>query len=106
MDAGPDPALGAYPAAVAAGLTGVLGPALIGVYLHGSGALGGWSPERSDVDLLGVVARPLERRAKREISSRLNHPSLGSPTRPGWSSAWSPRRSPPTRPSGRRSSST
>ena len=43
MEAGPDPALGAYPAAVAAGLTRVLGPALIGVYLHGSGALGGWS---------------------------------------------------------------
>lgn len=75
--------LDAYPAAVTAGLTRVLGPALVGVYLHGSGALGGWSAERSDVDLLGVVARPLERRAKREISSRLNHPSLGSPTPAG-----------------------
>ena len=75
--------LDAYPAAVTAGLTRVLGPALVGVYLHGSGALGGWSPERSDVDLLGVVARPLERRAKREISSRLNHPSLGSPAPAG-----------------------
>jgi Domain of unknown function (DUF4111) len=79
----PDPVLGAYPAAVAAGLTRVLGPALIGVYLHGSGALGGWSPERSDVDLLGVVARPLERRAKKVISARLNHPSLACPAPAG-----------------------
>ncbi|HSO52950.1 MAG TPA: hypothetical protein VL330_09415, partial [Actinomycetes bacterium] len=64
MDGGSVPVLDAYPAAVAAGLTRVLGPALVGVYLHGSGALGGWSAERSDVDLLGVVARPLELRAK------------------------------------------
>src|SRR4029453_5431677 len=46
---GSDPALGAYPATVAAGLTRVLGPALVGLYLHGSAAMGGWSPERSDV---------------------------------------------------------
>jgi hypothetical protein len=83
VEAGPDPAIGAYPAAVAAGLSRVLGPALIGVYLHGSGALGGWSPERSDVDLLGVVARPLERRAKKVISARLNHPSLACPAPAG-----------------------
>jgi hypothetical protein len=83
VEAGFDPALGAYPAAVAAGLTGVLGPALIGVYLHGSGALGDWSPERSDVDLLGVVARPLERRAKKVISARVNHPSLACPAPAG-----------------------
>jgi hypothetical protein len=80
---GSDPALGGYPAAVAAGLAGVLGPALAGVYLHGSGALGGWSAERSDVDLLGVVARPLDRRAKRVISARLNHPSLTCPAPAG-----------------------
>jgi Domain of unknown function (DUF4111) len=77
------PALDAYPAAVAAGLTRVLGPALVGVYLHGSGALGHWSAERSDVDLLGVVARPLDRRAKRVISARLHHPSLTCPAPAG-----------------------
>jgi hypothetical protein len=75
--------LEAYPAAVAAGLSRVLGPVLVGVYLHGSAALGGWSAERSDVDLLGVVARPLERRAKRAISARLNHPSLACPAPAG-----------------------
>ena len=83
MGAGSDPGLGAYPATVAAGLTRVLGPALIGLYLHGSAAMGGWSAERSDVDLLGVVARPLDRRAKREISARLNHPSLVCPAAAG-----------------------
>jgi hypothetical protein len=75
--------LDAYPAAVAAGLTRVLGPALVGLYLHGSGALGGWSAERSDVDLLGVVARPLDRPAKRAISARLHHPSLTCPAPAG-----------------------
>jgi aminoglycoside adenylyltransferase-like protein len=80
---GSDPALGAYPAAVAAGLTRVLGPALVGLYLHGSAALGGWSADHSDVDLLGVVARPLDRRAKRVISARLNHPSLACPAPAG-----------------------
>jgi Domain of unknown function (DUF4111) len=80
---GSDPGLGAYPAAVATGLARVLGPALVGLYLHGSAAMGGWSAERSDVDLLGVVARPLGRRAKREISARLNHPSLVCPAPAG-----------------------
>jgi hypothetical protein len=79
----PNRALDAYPAAVAAGLTRVLGPVLVGLYLHGSAVLGGWSAERSDVDLLGVVARPLERRAKRAISARLHHPSLACPARAG-----------------------
>jgi Domain of unknown function (DUF4111) len=75
--------LGAYPEAVAGALARVLGPALVGVYLHGSAALGGWSAEHSDVDLLGVVARPLDRRAKRVISARVNHPSLVCPARAG-----------------------
>ena len=76
-------ALDAYPAAVAAGLARVLGPALVGLYLHGSAALGGWSAERSDVDLLGVVARPLDRRAKRVLAARLHHPSLACPAPAG-----------------------
>jgi hypothetical protein len=78
-----DPALDAYLAAVAGGLARVLGPVLVGVFLHGSAALGGWSAERSDVDLLGVVARPLGQRAKREIAARLHHPSLACPAARG-----------------------
>jgi hypothetical protein len=45
--------------------------------------LGGWSAERSDVDLLGVVARPLAHPAKRVLSARLNHPSLTCPSPAG-----------------------
>jgi streptomycin 3"-adenylyltransferase len=75
--------LAGYPAAVAGALTRVLGPVLVGVYLHGSAAMGGWSAERSDVDLLGVVATPLDRRAKRVVSARLNHPSLVCPAEAG-----------------------
>jgi streptomycin 3"-adenylyltransferase len=78
-----DPALDRYLAALAGGLARVVGPALIGVYLHGSAALGGWSAERSDVDLLGVVARPLDRRAKRVLAARLHHPSLTCPSPAG-----------------------
>jgi Domain of unknown function (DUF4111) len=78
-----DPALDAYLRKVAAALARALGPALVGLYLHGSGALGGWSAERSDVDLLGVVARRLGRRAKQAAAARLLHPALACPARRG-----------------------
>ena len=45
-----------YAGWLAAELAALLGPALTGAYLHGSAVLGGWTPERSDVDLLFVVA--------------------------------------------------
>jgi streptomycin 3"-adenylyltransferase len=45
-----------YAGWLAAELAALLGPALVGAYLHGSAVLGGWTPERSDVDLLFVVA--------------------------------------------------
>jgi hypothetical protein len=83
MASGPGPVLAGYPAAVAGALARVLGPMLTGVYLHGSAALGGWSAELSDVDLLGVVAASLDRRAKRVVSARLNHPSLVCPAEAG-----------------------
>jgi hypothetical protein len=76
---GPGRALDAYQAAVAAGLARVLGPALVGVYLHGSAVLGGWEPTQSDVDLLVVSARSLDRREKQVIGARLQHPSLRCP---------------------------
>ena len=83
MASGPGPVLAGYPAAVAGALARVLGPVLVGVYLHGSAALGGWSAELSDVDLLGVVATSLDRRAKQVVSARLNHPSLVCPAEAG-----------------------
>jgi hypothetical protein len=74
-----DPAIGACLAAVATGLERVLGPALVGAYLHGSVVLGGWSPSRSDIDLLAVASRPLDPREKQVIAARLQHPSLRCP---------------------------
>jgi streptomycin 3"-adenylyltransferase len=78
-----DPALGAYLRAVAEALSSALGPVLTGLYLHGSGALGGWSAERSDVDVLGVVTRRLARRAKQVAAARLLHPALVCPAQRG-----------------------
>jgi aminoglycoside adenylyltransferase-like protein len=74
-----DPVIDAYLAAVAAGLGNVLGPALVGVYLHGSAVMGGWSRERSDVDVLAVTGRPLDPREKQVVAARLQHPSLSGP---------------------------
>jgi len=42
------------------GVTGILGDAVVGIYAHGSLALGCFNEARSDIDLLVVVARPLE----------------------------------------------
>jgi Domain of unknown function (DUF4111) len=83
--AGPglDPALDAYLERLAAALARALGPVLTGLYLHGSAALGGWSAETSDVDLLGVVARPLGRRVRQEVAARLLHPALACPAKGG-----------------------
>jgi len=43
-----------YALDVASAIAGVLGPQLTGVYLHGSGVLGGFDARRSDVDVLAV----------------------------------------------------
>jgi streptomycin 3"-adenylyltransferase len=79
VERGAGPVLEAYPSAVASGLARVLGAALVGVYLHGSAALGEWEPTRNDVDLLVVAARSLDPVEKQVIGSRLQHPSLHSP---------------------------
>jgi Domain of unknown function (DUF4111) len=97
-----DPALEAYAAEVAGRLRGVLGPSLVGVYLHGSAVLGGWRPRVSDVDPLGVVAGPLDRAVKRAVAERLTDPELPCPAAHGLelslvtaATAAAPSRSPP-----------
>jgi len=45
-----------YAAELAAALGKLDGSPLVAAYLHGSGALGGWMPGRSDVDILFVAA--------------------------------------------------
>jgi len=44
---------------------------VIGVYLHGSSALGGWDPRRSDVDVLAVVTSPGDADSQRELGEAL-----------------------------------
>jgi predicted nucleotidyltransferase len=58
-----------------------LGSELVGVYLHGSLAMGGFTPGRSDVDVLGVCAGPIspERgRALGEALAALPGPAAGT----------------------------
>lgn len=44
---------------------------LVGIYLHGSLALGGFKPERSDIDLLVVTDQKIELEVKKEIAALL-----------------------------------
>ncbi|WP_235949612.1 nucleotidyltransferase domain-containing protein [Paenibacillus glycinis] len=48
-----------------------LSAGLIGIYAHGSLAMGGFNPMRSDIDLLVVVREPSERHTYRRIADKL-----------------------------------
>jgi hypothetical protein len=50
-----------------AGMQGILADNLIGVYLHGSLAMGCFNPDRSDLDVLAVVANGMTVEAKRRL---------------------------------------
>src|ERR687896_195078 len=56
---GRDPEVQALLDALAAGIRDALGDDLVGVYVRGSLALGGFDPATSDIDLLTVVERPV-----------------------------------------------
>jgi streptomycin 3"-adenylyltransferase len=49
-------------------LHGILGDKLMGVYVHDSAAMGGFSPQQSDLDYLAVVAAPLDPSERRQLS--------------------------------------
>lgn len=53
-----------------------LSDALVGVYLHGSLALGCFNPLTSDLDLLVVVDRPLTAAERRRLTEQFLHLSL------------------------------
>jgi hypothetical protein len=53
---------------LAADLAGVLGGDLVGVYRHGSLAMGCFNPDRSDVDLLVVTDNALSRGQRRAVA--------------------------------------
>jgi hypothetical protein len=59
----------------------LLGDELVGVYLAGSGALGGYIHGRSDVDVAVVARNALSRRRKQELVAALRHESLPCPAR-------------------------
>jgi len=60
---------------------GLLGDDLVGVYLTGSGALGGYIHGRSDVDVAVVVRNPLAREKKEELVAALRHEAFPCPAR-------------------------
>jgi hypothetical protein len=61
----------AYATQLAGDLDALLGGALTAAYLHGSAALGGWLADRSDVDILFVVADELAGQAAQAGSDPL-----------------------------------
>ena len=59
----------------------LLGDELVGVYLAGSGALGGYIRGRSDVDVAVVARSPLDPATKDELVAALRHEALPCPAR-------------------------
>jgi sulfate permease, SulP family len=57
----------------------LLGDDLVGAYLHGSGARGGFVQGHSDIDILLVVRRHLPRAMKEQLGRALTPPELPSP---------------------------
>jgi streptomycin 3"-adenylyltransferase len=64
-------------------LRGALGPELVGVYLHGSAALGDYDPARSDIDILAVCAAPLGAGEGIRLGACLGRDALPCPARAG-----------------------
>jgi predicted nucleotidyltransferase len=58
-----------------------LGPGFVGIYLHGSGAMGGFHPRESDVDLIAVSREPLPEKRKRVLAESVSHAALACPAR-------------------------
>jgi hypothetical protein len=76
----PAPAI-AYGRLVAAELVSASSGLLRAVYLHGSAALGGWQPHRSDVDMLVITADGIGAAALGEVADVLVATSAGCPGR-------------------------
>jgi hypothetical protein len=58
----------AFAERLAGDLAGILGADLVGVYLHGSVAMGCFNPDRSDVDLLAVTRTALLAVSRRSVA--------------------------------------
>lgn len=75
------PAEAAYLAALTARLRRGVGSALVGVYLMGSGATGGYRPGSSDLDVWALTRASLPRGARRELARTVGHAALPCPAR-------------------------
>jgi streptomycin 3"-adenylyltransferase len=62
-------------------LESILGNELVGVYLHGSLALGCFNPQRSDIDLIAVTRRRLNAKERRRLGALMLR-SSGARERP------------------------
>ena len=62
-------------------MRGLLGDELVGIYLTGSAALGGYVHGRSDVDVAVVAPGPLSRETKEAIVASLRHEAFPCPAR-------------------------
>lgn len=71
----------AYAVALVERLQAHLGAELLGAYLVGSAAQGGFAPDRSDIDIQAVCAEPLSRVRKEQLVGSLAHPALVCPAR-------------------------
>ncbi|GAB2941282.1 hypothetical protein GCM10027280_32210 [Micromonospora polyrhachis] len=69
----------AYLDAVVRHLSAILGTELVGVYPTGSLALAGYTPGRSDLDVIAVVEHPPPRPVLATIAARLAHDELPCP---------------------------
>jgi hypothetical protein len=56
-----------------------LGTDVVGVYLHGSGVMGGFNPARSDIDVLVVNRRPLTDEQRSALCAQLDARTLPVP---------------------------
>jgi streptomycin 3"-adenylyltransferase len=77
------PTVERYLAALVRVLAARLRDELVGVYLHGSAVLGGWHPDRSDVDVLAVCAAPVGHDRLHELARELSVRSLPCPVDAG-----------------------
>jgi hypothetical protein len=68
-----------YVHAVSQEVAAVFGGALVGVYTTGSLALGGFTPGRSDIDLMAVVDGDEGKEACVDLAARLDHRRLPCP---------------------------
>ena len=74
-----DPSAARYLEALTAEVAAVVGDRLVGVYAHGSLLLGGYLPDRSDIDVVVVVEDALTAAEQDDLASRLQEESLPCP---------------------------